>query len=198
MTASRSRSSRAMPRTSGRIGKVLRDQGLRLRPRVTVLPDEAHTRDQPGRRPSRAGRGSTGSLGGRLPAGLRRHGAGRAVPPAARACSPATRRPRPSWAGWSRCTSRPADYAARAAARAVDRAAQPVRVLRAEHRGRRGGDRAAGRPAQFRPALRHLPRQHRGEGPDRRDRGRTSRRSTTSTSPRTTAARPARGTCRWP
>ena len=54
----------------------------------------------------------------------------------------------------------------------------------------------AGRPAELRPALRHVPRQHRGEGPDRRDPRRTSRRSTTSTSPRTTAARPARATCR--
>ena len=45
----------------------------------------------------------------------------------------------------------------------------------------------------FGAAVRHLPRQHRGEGPDRRDRGRTSPRSTTSTSPRTTAARPGKG-----
>ena len=55
--------------------------------------------------------------------------------------------------------------------------------------------RRVGRP-NLRPALRHLPRQHRGEGPGRRDRARTSARSTTSTSRRTTAARRARATSR--
>ena len=86
------------------IGAVLRDQGLAATG-VTVLPDEAHSAVS--RRTRRRGRVRWTGCAGRSTA---------CTPAAARcwpgrstshwACSPATRRPRPSWTGWSRCTSR--------------------------------------------------------------------------------------------
>ena len=63
-----------------------------------------------------------------------------------------------------------ARHAAEAGHQARGRAAQPLRVLRAQHRRRRRRDRPPRRRAELRPSLRHLPRQHRGEGPGRGDR----------------------------
>ena len=60
----------------------------------------------------------------------------------------------------------------RARAAAGDRAAEPVRMLRPEHRRPGGGARRGGGPAELRLSLRHLPLQHRGARPgggDRRD-----------------------------
>ena len=85
------------------------------------------------------------------------------VPPAARRLH----RPRPDRGrarrGSSRRTRRMADRAPRAHARG--RAAEPVRVLRADHQRPGGGARRAGRAAELRLPLRHLPLQHRGERP---------------------------------
>ena len=104
---------------------------------VTVLPDEAHIAPSAPTRRRAQGALDRLALGGRLPAGLRRRRcwAGRST--SRWACSPATRRPRPSWTGWSRCTSQAARLCGAGRDQAVGRAAQPVRVLRAQHRGRR-------------------------------------------------------------
>ena len=156
------------PEHFARLGRVLKDEGLRCTG-VTVLPDEAHSAISadpglpPGRGPSACAGPATAS-----------------PPPAARswparsisrsACSPASRRPRPSAPAWSRPTAQPPPTAQQLGLKLSVEPLEPLRVPRAQHRRRRGRGRARGGPAQLRPALRHLPRQHRGEGPDRRDR----------------------------
>ena len=77
------------------------------------------------------------------------------------------------------------------------RVPQPLRVLLPHHRRRREGARQAGGPSPLPHDVRHLPRQHRGEARRPGHRARCWTASATSTSARTTAARPAPATSHW-
>ena len=175
--------------------RMRKDDGLRVHRRHGACPTQAHNCDQP--RSRGAGRGRSSALrwaidcleamGGEVLAGPFHQPLGDFT---------ASRRPRPSASGWSRCTSRRPTYAAGAGIKlsieplnrfecyVLNTVADAAPIVR-------GGGRA-----ELRPALRHLPRQHRGEGSGRRDRAEPARTSTTSTCRRTTAARRARAMSR--
>ncbi len=73
----------------------------------------------------------------------------------------------------------------------VDRGGEPLRMLRPEHDGAGGAAARPGRAPEFRLHVRHLPRQHRGARPGRRDRRAMPPASPMSICRRTTAASPA-------
>ena len=101
-----------------------------------------------------------------------------------------------TWSGSSRRYGPLAAYAADSRRTARPRAAEPVRDELREHRRAGDRDHRPGRqPGPRRPA-RHVPHEHRGEVHRRRDPRRRQPAVTTSTPARTTAARPARATCR--
>ena len=130
-TASSCRYSKARRSISARSGEAIRDNGLRAtggRRHAGRCAD--CTSDDPA---VRGGRDKAPSLGDRLSERGGRRDAVRADPSAPRRVSPATPPTEAERANVASAHKEVAAYAARAQHQAVDRTAQPVRVLRAQH-----------------------------------------------------------------
>ena len=174
------------PKHFSAVGRTIRDNGLECTA-VTVLPDEAHNAISADAEIAGSHRSPQDASSSARTTPACRPSAGRII-----RCwrsSRANIRARRNSNTPPRSTARSRRWPDRPASVVRDRGAQPLRVAPPQHDGAGRQLRPPRQPSELRHDVRHLPREHRGEGSCRRHRDPSGppENSTTSTFPKTTA-----------